>query len=168
MTIANSLGSQFHQFAVHFIHRDRASLDIDQPMRVAAKISDDAVLSMNGDAIAISVFKRRGDHWPHRNIFEFSDSLKNVAHLARFYLELMRVIDVLVGATAAMTEVRTRRLDSMRRALAKIDNLRFGELFFLSGDFYRGQFPIDRERNENGLAVVPRDSLSAERDVLDF
>lgn len=168
MTIANSLGSQFRQFAVHFIHRDRASLDVDQPMRVAAKISDDAVLSMNGDSVAISVFKGRGDHRPHRNIFEFSDSLKNVADLARFYLDLMRVIEVLIGATAAAAEIWARRLDPMRRPFAKIDNLGFGELFFLSGDLCRDQFAIDRERNENGLAVFPRDSLSAERDVLDF
>ena len=137
-------------------------------MRVAPKISDDAVLGMNGDAIAISISKRRGDDWPHRNAFEFSDSLKNVADLARFNLELMRVIDVLIGATAALAEVRARRLDSMGRPFAKIDHLGLGELFFLAGDFCGNQFAIDRERNENGLAVVPRDSLPAERDVLDF
>ena len=168
MTIANSLGSQFRQFAVHFIHRDWATLDVDQTMRVASKISDDAVLSMNGDAVAISVSKRRGDHRPHRNIFEFSDSLKNVTDLARFYLELMRVIDVLIGATAATSEVRTRRLDPMWRALAKIDNLGFGELLFLARNSCRDQLGFDGKRNENGLAVFASDSLSAERDVLDF
>jgi hypothetical protein len=123
---------------------------------------------MNGDAIAISVGKRRGDHWPHRNAFEFSDSLKNIADLARFNLELVRVIDVLIGATAAATEIWARRLDPMPRSFAKIDNFGFGELFFLAGDFCRDQFAVDRERNENSLAIFARDSLSAERDVLDF
>ena len=56
----------------------------------------------------------------------------------------------------------------MRRLFVKIDNLGFGKLFFLAGDFCRDQFAFDRERNENGLAVFARDSLSAERDVLDF
>src|SRR5438132_14417914 len=108
MTIMNILRSQLRQFAIHFVHRDWAALDVNQAMRIAAKISDDAVLGMNGDAIAVSVLKRRGDNWPDRNIFNFSDSLNNVADLTRFNLELVRVIDVLIGVTTAATDVRTR------------------------------------------------------------
>src|SRR5207237_1167612 len=137
-------------------------------MRIAAKISDGAVLGVNGDTIAIRIFKRRGDNWPHRNIFEFSNALKNVADLTRFYLELTRVIDVLIRATAATPEIQTRRFDSVRRLFAKIDNLRFGELFFLARNYCRDQFAFDREGNENGLAVFARHALSAERDVFDF
>jgi hypothetical protein len=52
--------------------------------------------------------------------------------------------------------------------LAKIDNLRFGELLFLARDFCGDQFAFDRKRNENGFAVFSRDPLSAERDIRDF
>ena len=51
MTIADIMRSELCQFAIYFIHCDRAVLDVDQPMRIALKISDDAVLRMNGDAI---------------------------------------------------------------------------------------------------------------------
>src|SRR5438034_10643269 len=153
MTVANSLRSQVRQFAIHFVHRDRAALDVDQAMRIAAKISDDAVLGMNGDAIAITVLKRRGDNWPDRNIFEFSDSLNNVADLMRFNLELMGVVDVLVGAATAATEVRAGRVDSVGRPFAKIDNLGLCNLYFLTRDSGRDQFAIDCQRNENGLAA---------------
>jgi hypothetical protein len=137
-------------------------------MRVAPEISNDAVLGMNGDPIAVSVFERRGDDRSHRDVFEFSDSPKNVSDLTRFDFELMRVIDVLISAAATFPEVRTMRLDSMRRTSFKIDNLRFGKLLFLANDFCRNQFTLDREWNENGLPVFARDAFPAESDVLDF
>ena len=137
-------------------------------MGVAAIIADDTVFRMNSDAVSISVDKRRGDDCAQRNVFEFSNPLKNIADLAGFNLELMLVINVLISATAAATKVGTRRLDSMRRFFAKIDNFGLGELFFLAGNVCRDQFAFDCKRNENGLAVFARDSLSAERDVLDF
>jgi hypothetical protein len=80
----------------------------------------------------------------------------------------MRVIDVLIGATAALPEIWTGRIDPGRGPLAKIDNLRFGELFFLARDFCRNQFAFDRKRNENGFPVFSRYPLSAEGDVRDF
>src|SRR5205085_9259564 len=80
----------------------------------------------------------------------------------------MRVIDVLVSAPSAATEIRTGRFNAMRRFLPKIDNLRFGELFFLAYDFCGDEFAFDRERNKNRLAVFARDTLSAKSDVLDF
>ena len=61
MTVAKVARPQISEFAIHFVHRDRASLDVDQPMRIASKISDHAILGVNGDAIAISILKRRGD-----------------------------------------------------------------------------------------------------------
>ena len=80
----------------------------------------------------------------------------------------MRVIDVLVGATAALPEIRARRFDAMRGNLTKVDNFRFGELFFLARDFCRDRFAVDRKRNENGFAVFSRHTFSAEGDVFDF
>ena len=123
---------------------------------------------MNGDAIAITIGRRRGDDWPHWNIGEFSDATQDIANLTEFKRQLMLVIDVLVTASAASTEVRTRRLDPMRRGFDKIDKLGLGELFFFSNDFRRHAFAVDRERNENSLAVVSPDAFSAKSDVFDF
>src|SRR5437879_13866973 len=80
----------------------------------------------------------------------------------------MLVIDVLVTASTASTEVRARRLDPMRRDFDKIDKFGLGESFFFSNDFRRHAFAVDRKRNENSLAVVSPDAFSAKSDVFDF
>ena len=80
----------------------------------------------------------------------------------------MLVVDVLVTASAASTEVRAFRLHAMQRAFSNIDKLGLGELFFFSNDFRRHPFAVDRERNEDSLAVISRDAFSAESDVFDF
>src|ERR1700682_634812 len=79
----------------------------------------------------------------------------------------MFVIDVLIGAATTATEIWTQRFDAVRRRFFKIDNLRFGELFFLAHDLRGNFFVFDRKRNENGLAVVAGHALSAESDVFD-
>src|SRR6266446_6017170 len=58
MTVGNIVRSQVCQFAVHFLHCDWTVLDVDQAVRVALEISDDAVLSVNSDAIAVGIGKR--------------------------------------------------------------------------------------------------------------
>ena len=80
----------------------------------------------------------------------------------------MLVIDVLVTASAASTEVRAFRKLAMGRRLEHFDQFAFGELLFLAHDFRRDALAIDRERNEDSLAVISRDAFSAESDVFDF
>src|SRR4030095_957012 len=58
--------------------------------------------------------------------------------------------------------------DETGRFRSKNENLRFGELFFLARDFRENRFALDREGNENRLAIVARDTFPAKSDVLDF
>src|SRR5262249_56285561 len=104
----------------------------------------------------------------HRDVFEFADSAENVADLARFDLELMRVSDVLIRATAAAPKIGTGWFDTVRRFFSKIDNLRFGELFLLARDFRGDRFTLNRERDKNRFAIIARDTFSAESDVPHF
>src|SRR4029077_19735604 len=122
--------AQLGELAIDFILCYRAALDVDQIVRIAAKISNHAVSGMNRNPIPIAVWKRRWDDWTDWDIFQFSDSFQNVADLAPFDRELMFVIDVLVGAAAAATEVGTLRFGAVRRSCPNIDNLPLGELFF--------------------------------------
>ena len=168
MAVRHIVRAQLRELAIHFIHRDRAALDIDQTMRIAPEISDEAVLGVNSNAVAIGIFPGRGDDRAHWNVLEFSDAAQNIVNLVRFSLELVRVSDVLICATTTTSEVRAGRINSMRRTLSKIDNLRFSELLFLANNFRRDQFAVDCERNENRFAIVARNSFSAESDVLDF
>jgi len=89
-------------------------------------------------------------------------------NLPRFDVDLMRVINVLVSTAATAPEVRTRWFDAMWRSFVKIDNFRFGELFFFARYFYRNPFAIDGQWDENGLSLITRDSFSAESDIRDF
>src|SRR5438874_6743917 len=168
MSIAHVLRTQLHQSAIDLVARNRAALDVDQPVRVAPKKSDDAILRVDRDAIAVSARFERRNNRAHRDLFEFPNSLENIAHLAPFNRKLMFVIDVLISASAAAAKVRTRRLDPIGRPLPHIDKFALGELFFLADDLRRDELALNRKRNKNGLAVVTSDSFSAERNVPDF
>jgi hypothetical protein len=94
--------------------------------------------------------------------------LQNIADLAPFNGELMFVIDVLKRAAAAAAEIWARWRNAVRRTFLHVDQLRFGELFFLAHDLGRNGFVLDRVRDKDSFALFPRDALPAERDVLDF
>src|SRR5207237_198841 len=99
MAVANRSGAQIRERAIHFGHRDRAMFDVDQAMRFAAEEPNHAILGMNGDAIAITIRRRRGNDWPHRHIVEFSDATQDIVNLTELKRQLMLVIDVLVTAS---------------------------------------------------------------------
>jgi hypothetical protein len=88
--------------------------------------------------------------------------------LARFDLELVRIIDVLISAAAATAEIRAARLNAVRRRFENFEQSRFRELFFLAHDPRRDALATDRERNENGLALMSRDSAAAKRNLVDL
>ena len=94
--------------------------------------------------------------------------MENVAHLTRFNLELMRIIDVLICAASATPEVRAGWIDAMGRSYFKINNFGLSELLFLARDFCRNSFTLDRERNEDGFAVFAPDAFAAKSHVLDL
>jgi hypothetical protein len=83
-------------------------LDIDQLVRIASKKTDDAVLRVHSDAIAIRVLLGGRDYRSHRNIFQFTDALQSVTDLSPFDRKLMFVANVLVSASATPAEIRTQ------------------------------------------------------------
>ena len=168
MAIAHVLYSQVRQRAIDLVTRNRTMLDIDQAIRVTPEKSDHALPRMDGDAVAISILFRRRNDRSHWDIFEFSDSLKNVSQLAPLNRKLMFVVDVLVSASAAAAKVRALRLDPIRRRLPNIDKFGHRELFFLPHDFRRDKFTLDRIRNKNSLPTFPPDAPSSESHVFDF
>ena len=162
------LFAQLRQGAIDLLARDRATLDINQTMRIAPKKTDHAVLRVHGDAVAIRVLPRRRDNRPHGNILQFADSLERVAQLSPFNRKLMLVIDVLIRAAAASAEIWALWRDAIRRTLLNFDQLCFGELLLFPDDFGGNQFALNGVRNKNGFALFPSDAFSAERDVLNF
>jgi hypothetical protein len=136
-------------------------------MRVTPEKTNYAVLRVHSDAIAVCVLPRRRDDRPYIHLLEFSDSLKCIAHLPRFDVELMLIIHVLIRATAAPPEIRAGRRYAMRRTGLNLDQLCFGKLLLFSRNFGRHQLAFDRVRHKHHLPLFPPDSLPAERDVFD-
>ena len=78
VTIARAPGAQRGEFFVHLRQGDRAALDIDQSMGVMAEKSDDAVLDVDRDSVAIFVIVRRRDDRAQWRFTEFSDALQGL------------------------------------------------------------------------------------------
>ena len=167
MAVARSPGAQLGQFRIHFRLRDRAAFNIDQAMGVMPVEPDDAVLDMDGDAVAIFVIERRRHDRSQGRLAEFADALEGLFHLARFPVELVLVLHVLVTAPAAAPEIRTARLNPMRRGFPHPHEFGLGEGFFLSHDLSGDVFAFDRERNEDRLAIGAPDAFAAKGDVVD-
>src|SRR6516164_11012282 len=117
------LVTKLRQRGIHFVARDRATLDIKQTMRIAPKKTDHAVLRVYGNAVAIRVLPRRHDNRAHGNILQFPDSLKRIPHLSPFNRKLMLIIDVLIRAAAASAEIRALWRDTIRRTFLNFDQL---------------------------------------------
>lgn len=80
----------------------------------------------------------------------------------------MRVADVLVCAAAATTEVRAARLNAMCRWLCNFDQVGLRKLFLVANNPGGDAFAVDRERNEDGFALVSPNAAAAKRDVVDL
>src|SRR6266550_7381466 len=107
---------------------------------------------MNGDAVAIMVSEGRGDNRPHWYIRESADSLQDISNLPPFDCELMFIVDMLISAASAPTEVGAFRSHSMRRALLNLKHFPLGEFPFFADDFRQNRFPIYHERDKNSFA----------------
>src|SRR3712207_3952421 len=80
----------------------------------------------------------------------------------------MRVVDVLVAAPAAASEVWALRHGAFRRWLEDFDELRFRELLFLANDPGGNALANDCERNEHSLSFEAADAGAAKCNVLNF
>src|SRR6266404_4084144 len=137
-------------------------------MRVAPEKTDHAILRVHSDSIAISILLLRRNDRSHWNVLEFADSLESVTNLSPFNRELMFVANVLVGAASAPAKVGTLRFHTIRRALLYLDQLRFGELFFLAQDLGGNDLAFDGVRHKYGLPLLASDALPAESNIFDF
>src|SRR3954451_2734938 len=123
-------------------------------MRIAPKKTDDAILRVHGDAVAIRVLPRRRDYRTHGNILQFADSLERVAHLSPFNLKLMLVMHVLISTAAASAEIWALWRDAIWRTLVNVDQLCFSELLLFPDDFSRNQLLLNRVRNKDSFALL--------------
>src|SRR5882724_2097882 len=123
---------------------------------------------MHRDTIAIFVFNRRRNEWAHRWFFQPANTPQRFFHLPPFQGQLVFVIDMLVNAPAATSEVGTTRLDPMRRSRNNAFQFRFEKFFAFARDACRNGFSIDDVRHKYGLAVRARDPFPAEGDIGDL
>src|SRR5205807_9776844 len=117
---------------------------------------------MYRDPIEIFVFDRRRNEGTHRRLFQPANPPQGFFYLPPFQGQLVFVIDVLVNAAAATSEVGTTRLDPMRRSRNNAFQFRFEEFFVFARDACRNGFSIDDVARKRGLASWSRDPFPAE------
>jgi len=88
--------------------------------------------------------------------------------LRRFDLELPGVGDVLVAAATALAEIRTRRLDSIRRRRLHFHQLCLAKILFLPQHARGDLLARNRERNEIDFPIMAGDAFAAKGDVMNF
>src|SRR6476646_985803 len=123
---------------------------------------------MHRDAIAIFVFDRRRNEWAYRRLLQPSDSPQGLFHLPPFQGQLMFVIDVLINAAAATSEVWATRLDPMGRSGNNAFQFRLEKFLVFARDVCRNGFSIDDIRHKHGLTIRARDAFPAEGDIGDL
>src|SRR5262245_62285391 len=115
------LFAQLRQRAIDLLPRDRAALDINQPMRIALEKTNHAILRVHSDAVAICVLPWRRDNRTYGKVLQSADSLEGIPHLSPFNRKLMFVVDVLISAAAASSEIAALRRYAIRRTLHHLD-----------------------------------------------
>ena len=167
VTVARAPGAERGQLVVHRGFGDRAAFDVDQPMRVVPEKTDDAVLDVDRDAVAIFVLLRRRNDWTQGRLAKFSDAPQRLLDLTRFPVQLMLVAHVLIAASAAAPEIGTARRCALRRGFEHPDEFCLRERFLFPNDSGRDPLALDRERNKDRLALSPPNAFAAKGDVVD-
>ena len=102
-----------------------------------------------------------------RRLAELPDPLQGLRDLARFPVQLVFVMHVLIATPAAATEVRTLRRRPLRRRLHHPNECSLGKRFLFLNDPRRDSLTLDCEGNKDRFSCGARNAFSAERDVVD-
>ena len=113
------------QHRLHFRRQDRALGDIYNFVRIAFEIADRALDPVGVPACPRAVLKRlrTRDHRDLTGKFDLPDPLEAVADHLNLGLDLCLVSHLLKIAPAARSEMRARRVDSLRRRLYDLNDL---------------------------------------------
>ena len=122
-------------------------------------------LAADHDAIAVPIRLPAGNDRPNHRFVQASNPLKQIGDLFVFEPELRRVIDVLILAAAALSEVTARRRNAFGRGFQDSEQPRSRKLLFRFADFDFDFLAYHHERDENDEVIHTRHALAAEGDV---
>jgi hypothetical protein len=167
------VGADGEELAVESGFGDGAGVDIDDEAIIVSEEADDEALfgfvplGSDHDAIAVMVGLGAGNDGLDGGIGETADALEEFADLLVFELELGGVIEVLVLAAAAVSEVGAAGGDAVGCGLEDAEEMGAGEAFFNFGDFDFDDFAGDDEGDEDDEVIVTCDAFAAEGEVSD-
>jgi len=148
------------KIAVYPGMRDETRIDLDKLVgERAVKAQSLLVIGMKADPVAIVVFLRRAQDRKQLKSGELSDAPEGVLQALLLCGKLSIVLNVLPGATAALPEIRTRRLLALGRRFYQAGKLAES---IVSPFFYDADFRLisgSREGDEDDLAVPPADAV---------
>ena len=108
---------------------------------------------MKLDLIAISKGEFRGSDLKIGQVLELSDTLELVDQEFFFGCKLLRIVEVLVMAAAALGEVWAGGFDSIGGSFKNFDQMGAEEAVFFFPNFDFGYFTGENERGENRPSI---------------
>jgi hypothetical protein len=163
------LPAELAEQRVQRIGLEQAALDVEDHVVPVGLVEPDHGARRDRELhlVAVAVLVGGGQDRPHRELAEAADPLEAVAHLLCLKGELRRVGQVLQAAPAAAAEVRTRRLDAIRRR--RLDRLDHGAPEARAGFDELHPHPVARHSaaHEHDVAVDAPHALPAKRQVVD-
>jgi hypothetical protein len=103
----------------------------------------------------------------YERVSQTADACQLLLHDGRFVLELQCVGDVLPLATAAHAKVFATRRDTLRRWRDELRDTPTRETSFVFDDLNFGYIVGHRKRHKDRLAIVSRERIAAEDDMLE-
>ena len=123
---------------------------------------------MDGDPVTVSVGLRRGNHRGHGWIGKPSQSPQRLAKLCLLDAELMGIVDMLVGATTAFQENRTRGGNPVRRGLGHLQQISLQQTRLHLADTRADLLPIDHAGDKAGDPADAANALPSKTDIIDL
>ena len=141
------------ELGVDVLRREQTTLHVNQRAPIRGQKAHFALAVMNGDPVAIAVF-RAGQDRPQDRVREFADSVQGGLDLSFLDPGFGSIGKMLGGTAPAAGEQRTGRRHAIGRRGQDFQQLGPGEGLVLFRDDGPDGFPRSGKRNKNHLTVV--------------
>src|ERR1039458_4622770 len=122
-------------------------------------------LAADHNTVAVAVRLRAGNHWRNKTGVKLANPLEQIGNLLVFELELDRISQMLILATAALAEVRAARFDPVGGGSHNTKEPSPGEALLYFRDLCFHDLALGDERNEDDKVLHPGDPFATEGNI---
>src|ERR1035438_9412277 len=122
-------------------------------------------LAADHNTVAVAVRLRAGNHWRNKTGVKLANPLEQIGNLLVFELELDRISQMLILATATLAEVRAERFDPVGGGSHNTKEPSPGEALLYFRDLCFHDLALGDERNEDDKVLHPGDPFATEGNI---